>query len=210
MQLIPAKAILRRDVYYTYACENCEKNDILTPILKTLKEPVVIPSSFASAEVIAHIMTQKFVMASPLYRQEQEWARQGLKLSWQTMSNWVLRATEGHLLPVYEELHWQLVKREVLHADETTLQVLHELGRRLRPRVICGCCIYRLKLASCTENFRQVAGENPPPRRKGPPVIGSASRDGGQSQESVIVVGDGDAVGSQNSLQQLSAIQVKV
>ena len=65
-------------------------------------------------------------MYVPLYRQEQERARQGLKLSRQTMSNWVLRAAEDHLLPVYEELHRQLVQHEVLHADETTLQVLYE------------------------------------------------------------------------------------
>lgn len=134
LKLIPAKAILRRDVYYTYACENCEKNDISTPIVKAPKEPAVIPGSFASAEAIAHIMTQKFVMASPLYRQEQEWARQGLKLSRQTMSNWVLRAAEDHLLPVYEELHRQLVQREVLHADETTLQVLHEPGKKAQTK----------------------------------------------------------------------------
>lgn len=134
LKLIPAKAILRRDVYYTYACENCEKNDISTPIVKAPKEPSVIPGSFASPEAIAHIMTQKFVMASPLYRQEQEWARQGLKLSRQTMSNWVLRAAEDYLLPVYEELHRQLVKREVLHADETTLQVLHEPGKKAQTK----------------------------------------------------------------------------
>lgn len=134
LKLIPAKAILRRDVYYTYACENCEKNDVSTPIMKAPKEPSVIPGSFASAQAIAHIMTQKFVMASPLYRQEQEWARQGLKLSRQTMSNWVLRAAEDHLLPVYEELRRQLVKREVLHADETTLQVLHEPGKRAQTK----------------------------------------------------------------------------
>lgn len=53
-------------------------------------------------------------------------------------SNWVLRAAEGHLLPVYEELHRQLVKREVRHADETTLQVLHEPGKRTKSRAICG------------------------------------------------------------------------
>ncbi len=39
-------------------------------------------------------MTQKFCMGVPLYRQEQDWARQGVKLSRQTMSNWVLRAAE--------------------------------------------------------------------------------------------------------------------
>ena len=54
LKLIPAKAILRRDVYYTYACENCEKNDISTPIMKAPKEPSVIPCSFVSPEAIAH------------------------------------------------------------------------------------------------------------------------------------------------------------
>ena len=49
-------------------------------------------------------------------------------------SNWVLRAAEDHLLPVYEELHRQLVKREVLHADETTLQVLHEPEKKARTK----------------------------------------------------------------------------
>lgn len=92
--LIPAKAVLRREVYYTCACENCEKNDISTPVLKTPKEPSVLPGSFASPETIAHIMAQKFVMASPLCRQEQEWDRAGLKLSRQTMTSWVLRAAE--------------------------------------------------------------------------------------------------------------------
>ena len=140
--LKPAEAVLRQDVYYTYACKNCEKNeetdaekeDVSTPIVKAPREPSVIPGSFASPEAIAHIMTQKFCMASPLYRQEQEWARQGLKLSRQTMSNWVLRAAEDHLLPVYEELHRRLVKREVLHADETTLQVLQEPGKKAQTK----------------------------------------------------------------------------
>ena len=50
------------------------------------------------------------------------------------MSNWVLRAAEDHLLSVYEELHRQLVKREVLHTDETTLQVLHEPGKKAQTK----------------------------------------------------------------------------
>lgn len=54
LKFIPARAVLQRDVYYTYACENCQKNDIATPIMKAPKEPSVIPGSFASAEAIAH------------------------------------------------------------------------------------------------------------------------------------------------------------
>lgn len=45
------------------------------------------------------------------------------------MSNWTLRAAQDWLKPVYECLHRELVKRQVLHADETTLQVLHEPGK---------------------------------------------------------------------------------
>lgn len=37
------------------------------------------------------------------------------------MSNWILKATEDYLKPVYDQLHRELLIREVLHADETTL-----------------------------------------------------------------------------------------
>ena len=83
--MIPAQVKIREDWYYTYACKTCKEENIETPVAKTEKEPSVIPGSYASAEAIAHIMVQKFVMGSPLYRQEQEWNRQGVKLSRQTM-----------------------------------------------------------------------------------------------------------------------------
>lgn len=130
LKIRPAEVYLQRDIYYNYACGDCERNDISTPVVKTPKEPSLIPGGFASAEAVAHIAVQKFVMGSPLYRQEQEWQRQGIRLSRQTMSNWLLKCAEDWLKPVYEELHRQLVNREVLHADETTLQVLREPGRK--------------------------------------------------------------------------------
>ncbi len=130
LKIIPAQTIVEQHVYYTYACRNCNKEDIETPVVKVPKEKNIIPGSFATPEAIAHIMTQKFVMGSPLYRQEQEINRKGIHLSRQTMSNWILKATEDYLAPVYEQLHKELLTRDVLHADETTLQVLHEPGRK--------------------------------------------------------------------------------
>ena len=129
LEIIPAQMVVREDIYYTYACQNCNKEDIETPVVKAPREKNIIPGSFATPEAIAHIMTQKFVMGCPLYRQEQEINRKGIKLSRQTMSNWILKATEDYLAPVYKQLHKELLKRDVLHADETTLQVLHEPGR---------------------------------------------------------------------------------
>lgn len=78
LKLIPAKAVIIEDWYYSYACRSCEKNGISTPVIKTPKEPAIIPGSFASPEAIAHVITQKFVMGSPLYRQEQELKRHGI------------------------------------------------------------------------------------------------------------------------------------
>lgn len=127
--IIPAQAKIREDVYYTYACRNCKQTGTETPVLKTEKEPPLIPGSYASPEAVAHIMVQKFVMYSPLYRQEQEWNRAGVMISRQTMSNWILRVAEDWLRPVYEQMHQRLLQREVLHADETTLQVLQQKNR---------------------------------------------------------------------------------
>jgi transposase len=124
--VIPAQAKIREHVTNVYACRNCEKNDTSVPIITASKANPVIKGSFASPEIIAHIMHQKFVMGTPLYRQEQDWNRQGIELSRQTMSNWLIRAAEDYLEPIYNALKDKLLLRNPLYADETTLQVLRE------------------------------------------------------------------------------------
>ena len=124
-----AEAYLRQDVYYTYACQTCNKEDISTPVVKTPKEPSIIPGSYASPEAVAYIAVQKFVMCAPLYRQELDWNRKNIMISRQTMANWLIRCARDWFAPVYEKLHKELVTREILHSDETSIQVLHEDGK---------------------------------------------------------------------------------
>ena len=45
------------------------------------------------------------------------------------MSNWVNRGATDWLAPIYEVLKEELLKRDVLFADETTVQVLREPGK---------------------------------------------------------------------------------
>jgi transposase len=92
--IIPAQVKIREHIRKVYACRDCEKDECGVPILKASVDEAVIKGSFASPEAIAHIMTQKFVMGAPLYRQEQDWNRQGIMLSRQTMSNWAGRKTQ--------------------------------------------------------------------------------------------------------------------
>lgn len=128
--IIPAQYKVRIDVCYTYACKECPENGNNVTVVEAPRPKQVIAGGFASPEAIAHIMTQKFVMGSPLYRQEQEFHRQGLELSRQTMANWLLQSADMWLRPVYDLMHKKLLGHDVLHADETTLQVLHEDGRK--------------------------------------------------------------------------------
>ncbi|MDL2254516.1 IS66 family transposase, partial [Ruminococcaceae bacterium OttesenSCG-928-I18] len=129
LKLVPAKAVIVEHVQYVYACRECERDSCGVPILKAPVDEPVIKGSFASPEAVAHIMAQKFVMGVPLYRQERYWTRRGVMLSRQTMSNWLLRASRDWLEPIWDALHEVLLNREVLHGDETVLQVLHEEGK---------------------------------------------------------------------------------
>ena len=65
----------------------------------------------------------------PLYRQEQQFQRQGVRLSRQNLANWVIKASEWFDV-IYKRLHEYLLKEEILHADETTVQVLQEVGKK--------------------------------------------------------------------------------
>ena len=104
-------------IEYTYACKNCEQETGETVVECASREPSVLPGSFASPSAIAHIATQKYVMYSPLYRLEQEFERMGMKLTRQTMSNWLLHASENWLNPIYDVLRQQLHQHQVLHGE---------------------------------------------------------------------------------------------
>lgn len=55
-------------------------------------------------------------------------------LSRQTMSNWLIRCADDWLKPIYERLKSHLCERDVLHGDETTLQVLHEQDKKAQSK----------------------------------------------------------------------------
>ena len=48
LQMKPAEFWVREDVYYTYACKNCEQETGEANIVKAAKEPALLPGSFAA------------------------------------------------------------------------------------------------------------------------------------------------------------------
>jgi transposase len=128
VKIIPATLVVVRHIRTKYTCRHCQTHDIKTPVLTAPMPAPAFPNSLASPSAVAHIMVQKFVEGSPLYRQEQTFARQGFSLSRQTMANWMLVGADW-LAPVSARMKQHLLQRDVAHADETTLQVLQEDGR---------------------------------------------------------------------------------
>lgn len=129
LKVIPAEVKVVKHVRHVYSCRQCEREATETPVITAPMPKPVAPGSLASPSALAFIMEQKYVMGMPLYRQEQQFAHLGVDLSRQTLANWVLQAADTWLQPLYDRMRTHLLARAVLHADETTLQVLREDGR---------------------------------------------------------------------------------
>jgi len=128
LTIIPASVKIIEHVRYVYSCRHCEANEIQTPVLTAPAPKALLPKSMVSPQLLAYIMTQKFVNAMPLYRQEQDFKRFGAELSRQNLSNWMIKGA-ALLNPLLDAMKTKLLAHEILHADETQLEVLCEPGR---------------------------------------------------------------------------------
>lgn len=72
------------------------------------------------------IMNMKYVNAIPLYRMEQEFARNDLVISRANMANWMIYSTEHYFSLMYDLLKSILCKQHVVQADETTCNVVRD------------------------------------------------------------------------------------
>ena len=129
IEIIPPQVKVIEHVRYVYACTDCEENEITTPVITAPMPKRTLPGSIASAATIAHVMTQKYMFGVTLYRQEVYWKQLDIEISRQTMANWLILASTRWLSIIFERMHQILLQQDIIHADETVLQVLHEPGR---------------------------------------------------------------------------------
>ena len=129
LQVIPRQVKLLAYYTVTYACDRCEKDTGFAHIA-SVKPPVpLMKHSLASPSSVADIMAKKYADGLPLARQEKIWAREGVELSRATMSNWVIQCSQTWLKPLYKHMKQHLLEQDVIHADETVVQVLKEDGK---------------------------------------------------------------------------------
>lgn len=140
---VPAKMYRRRHSVETVKCPCCGKkgtedeqsNKIIKEHFRKGHAPkLMIPGSFCSPELLAHIIYSKYSNAVPLYRQEMEFKQKGVILSRTTMANWIIRMSKEKAEEIYALMKEDLLKSEVVHADETRVQVLHEKNRKAKTK----------------------------------------------------------------------------
>lgn len=128
LHIIPAKVIRVKYMQEKLVCPVCREEYDTTIIAAKTPAPLM-KHSLASPDMVAEVMYQKVFMDLPFYRQEKYWKQLGVPLPRETQANWFNTCALEYLQPVYDVLHRELLKREVIHADEVPCQVLHEEGK---------------------------------------------------------------------------------
>ncbi|MDB6103920.1 MAG: transposase [Gammaproteobacteria bacterium] len=86
--------------------------------------PTLLPKSMASASLLAHLITSKYVDGLPLYRISRQLERSGMDLSPGTAGTWVNIVGGNKVVPLINLMHEALLEALFIHMDETYVQVL--------------------------------------------------------------------------------------
>ncbi|OHC72585.1 MAG: hypothetical protein A3H93_05650 [Rhodocyclales bacterium RIFCSPLOWO2_02_FULL_63_24] len=113
----PAKFFVHRHIRPQYACRACE-TVTAAPI-----PSAVIDGGMAATGLLTWVIIGKYLDHLPLYRLERMAARDGVTLARSTLAEWVGRIGVT-LQPLADRLTAHLLKRPILHADETPVQQL--------------------------------------------------------------------------------------
>ena len=129
VEITPPQIRVKNYVQTIYACRECEKNGTGGGITAAPAPRPLVKNSLASPSALAWLITRKYMGRDTLYQLEGELRLQGARFSRQLLANWVIMASQRFLSPLCEGLHRHLLAGDVVNADETPVQVLHEEGR---------------------------------------------------------------------------------
>ena len=126
LDYVPGTFQIEHHVRGKWVCRTCET------IVQAPVAPHVIDKGIPTAGLLAQVLIAKYADHLPLYRQEEIYGRTGVPIARSTMAEWV-GACGVKLQPLGDELRNLLLKRAVLHADETPMPTLRPgLGKTHR------------------------------------------------------------------------------
>ena len=93
---------------------------------------MIIPKGMASESLLSDILINKFLYHLPFYRQIRKYKELGVVLSDATINDW-FAAVCSRLRPLYDKLREQIMEKDYIQVDESTLPVIdNERHRAVR------------------------------------------------------------------------------
>jgi transposase len=117
LDYMPGVFTVERHVRGKWACKACET------LIQAPVPAQVIDKGMATTGLLAQVLVAKFHDHLPLYRQERIFARAGLAIPRSTLGAWV-GMCGVQLQPLVDALREEMLRQDVLHADETPVQML--------------------------------------------------------------------------------------
>jgi transposase len=133
IKYIPAQLSVVQHVRPKYACKPCQENVKIAPM------PILLlPKCIAAPELISYTIIAKYRDHIPLYRQEVIWERLGLDMPRSSLCGWLMKVSElcETLFKINQKL---MLAHDYIQADETTIQVLDEIGRDNKTKSYMWC-----------------------------------------------------------------------
>jgi transposase len=123
LDIVPMQVRVLRHIRKRYGCPQADQAPV------TAHAPAqVLPKSNASNDLLAMLLVTKYVDGLPLARFEYVLARAGVLVPRQTLARWVIGTAQA-LQPIANLMRDVLLGHDVIHMDETPVQVLKEPGR---------------------------------------------------------------------------------
>ena len=113
----PGVFTVERHVRGKWACACCEK------IVQAPVAPHIIDKGLPTAGLLAQVLVAKYLDHLPLYRQEAIFERAGMAIARSTLAQWVGECGV-QLQPLVDALAAEMLRQDVLHADETPVAML--------------------------------------------------------------------------------------
>ena len=113
----PGVFTVERHVRGKWVCAKCET------LVQAPVAPHIIDKGLPTAGLLAQVLVAKYLDHLPLYRQERIFERAGMAIARSTLAQWVGECG-AQLQPLVNALTAELLRHDVLHADETPVAML--------------------------------------------------------------------------------------
>ncbi len=118
LEFVPAHFLVIEEKREKLACPKCPEEGVVTA-----PSDKVMDRGRPGPGLLSNIIVKKFDDSMPLYRQSQEYARSGVRLSPSTLGDWASFALDV-LSPVAERIFERVLESFVVHTDDTGMRVL--------------------------------------------------------------------------------------